>query len=144
MPPVKEGDVPVTYSIDKKQGIIRTRCAGFVNLEQVVEHFRMLEQDPDCPAALDVLLDLSETTSLPESNQLKVVNNEIGRIRSRIQFGACAIVAARDALFGMARMFEIFAANSFRAIRVFRLYADAEAWLASQRLDDPSQHSSAI
>jgi hypothetical protein len=127
--------MPVTYSIDKAQGIIRTKCAGFVTLKQVVDHFRMLEQDPDCSSCLDVLLDLSETSSLPESVQLKAVSDEIGRIRTRVQFGACAIVATRDALFGMARVFEVFAAERFRATQVFRVYEDAEAWLASQRND---------
>jgi len=142
VPPVKKGGMPVTYSIDKAQGIIRTQCAGFVTLEQVVEHFRVLGQDPNCPAHLDVLLDLRATSSLPESVQLKVVSDEISRIRTRIQFGACAIVAARDALFGMARMFEVFAAKSFRATRVFRMYADAEAWLVSQRINNLSRRSS--
>ena len=129
--------MPVTYSIDKAQRIIRTKCAGFVTLDQVVDHFRMLEQDPVCPGKLDVLLDLSETTSLPESTQLKLVSEEIGRVRTRVQFGACAIVANRDALFGMARMFEVFAAERFRATRVFRTHGEAEAWLASQRSDGP-------
>ena len=108
-------------------------------MEQVVDHFRMLEEDPACPGRLDVLLDLSETTSLPESTQLKVVSDEIGRIRSTIQFGACAIVATRDALFGMARMFEVFAAERFHETRVFRILDEAEQWLAtSQRIRDSS------
>ncbi|HVN82535.1 MAG TPA: hypothetical protein VMW38_26350 [Terriglobia bacterium] len=130
--------MPVTYSIDEAQGVIRTKCAGYVTLEQVVDHFRMLDEDPDCPAHLDVLLDLSETTSLPESNQLKIVSNEIGRIRSKIQFGTCAIVASREALFGMARMFEVFAAERFHAIQVFRILSEAEVWLASQQIRDPN------
>ena len=31
-------------------------------------------------------------------------------------FGGCAIIASRDALFGMARMFEVFAENYFGAM----------------------------
>jgi hypothetical protein len=125
--------MPVTYQLDKTQRIIRTKCVGYVTLDEVVDHFRILEQDPDCPACLDVLLDLSGTTSLPESDQLRIVSQEVSRIQTRVQFGACAIVADTDALFGMARMFEVFAAGSFRVTRAFRVLAKAEVWLDSQR-----------
>jgi len=57
--------MPVTYQIDKANGIIRTRCTGLVTIEEVIEHFRLLEQDPDCPDLVKVLFDLSEETSVP-------------------------------------------------------------------------------
>src|SRR5215813_5845170 len=125
--------MPVSYQIDQIQGIIRTKCLGNVTLDEVIEHFGALEQDPECPDHLDVLLDLSETTSKPNADQLKAVSNEIGRIRKRVRFDACAIVACQDALFGMARMFEVFAEDRFRATRVFRALDEAEKWLDSQR-----------
>jgi hypothetical protein len=58
---------------------------------------------------LDVLLDLSETTSLPGRIELRAVTTEIARIRPFVSLGRLAIVASRDALFGMARMFQAFA-----------------------------------
>ncbi len=58
----------------------------------------------------------------------------IADVRGRVKFGACAIVAPRDAMFGMMRMFEVFAQKSFRATAVFRTLAEAEAWLATQQL----------
>jgi hypothetical protein len=60
--------VPVTYEIDKARGIIRTRCAGFVTMFDVLGHFRELSEDPECPKQLDVVLDLREITSLPTSD----------------------------------------------------------------------------
>ena len=122
----------VTYEIDKANRIIRTSCRGAVTLEEVIDHFRELERDPDCPDRLDVLLDLSEQTSVPTRYNLEDVTSEIRRIRSKIQFGACAIVANTDVLFGMLRMFEVFTERYFRASRVFRARDEAEAWLASQ------------
>jgi len=123
----------VTYHIDKVKGIIRTRCIGNVTFDEVVDHFRELERDPDCPNHLDVLLDLSETTSIPEANQLRAVSYQIGRIRERVKFNACAIVACKEVLFGMMRMFEIFAEEQFRMTCVFREVGEAEAWLTSQQ-----------
>jgi hypothetical protein len=125
--------VPVTYQIDKANRIIRTRCTGPVTIEEVVEHFRVLERDPDCPDRVDVLLDLSEQTSVPKKENLQEVTREIRRIRGRVQFGICAIVACTDALFGMLRMLEVFAEQYFRESRVLRTVSEAEAWLASQQ-----------
>jgi hypothetical protein len=102
--------MPVTYEIDKAAGIIRTNCTGFVAISDVIEHFQTLEQDPDCPKRLDVVLDLRETTSFPGTEQLKAVSEEISRIRDRVRFGAGAIVVSTDAFFGNAMVFEVLAA----------------------------------
>jgi hypothetical protein len=125
--------MPVTYEIDKTKQIIRTRCAGNVTFEEVIGHFPELERDPDCPDRLDVLLDLSDLASLPQSDQLRAVSHEIDRVRGRVRFDACAIVASKDAVFGIARVFEVFAEEGFRVTRVFRTVDEAEAWLASQQ-----------
>jgi hypothetical protein len=125
--------MPVTYEIDKSRGIIRTRCVGDVVFEDIVEHFRTLVNDPDCPDRLDVVLDLSGQTTLPDSGKLRGVTHEIAKIRDRVRFDACAIVAPSDALFGLLRMFEVFAQEQFRATRVFRASGEAEAWLVAER-----------
>ena len=124
--------MPVKYQIDKVNRIIRTRCIGPVTIEEVVGHFRALERDPDCPDRMNVLLDLREETSVPKKENLEEVTREIRRIRGRVHFGTCAIVACTDAPFGMLRMFEVFAEEYFRESRVFRTASEAEAWLASQ------------
>lgn len=124
--------MPVTYSIDGGSRIIRTVCSGAVTFPEVLEHFQSLGADPACSGMLDVCLDLSETTSLPEARQIQSVSEALAAVRSKAQFRACAIVARSDALFGMMRMFSIFAEKHFRAIHVFRSSAEAEAWLASQ------------
>jgi hypothetical protein len=50
-------------------------------------------------------------------------------VRPRVQFDGCAIIASRDAVFGMARMFEVFAESYFRASRVFRTMDEGTRWL---------------
>ncbi|MGE5647557.1 MAG: STAS/SEC14 domain-containing protein [Acidobacteriota bacterium] len=124
--------MPITYRIDRSTGIIRTKCAGVVTLEDVLGHLRALESDPECPPRLDVLLDFSEWTSEANGAELRAAGDAVGSVSHRVQFGACAIVAPTDLLFGMARMFEVFAEAWFRAIQVFRAAAAAEAWLSSQ------------
>ena len=124
--------MPVKYKIDKANRIIRTRCIGPVTIEEVVDHFRVLERDPDCPDRVDVLLDLSEEISIPEKANLQKIAEEIRRIRGRVQFGTCAIIVGTDALFGMLRMFEVFTEQYFRESFVFRTVDEAEVWLASR------------
>lgn len=125
--------MPVNYEIDTTNSIIRTQCVGNVTLDEVVNHFRQLARDPNCPERLDVLLDLREQSSIPESEQLRVVTGEIARVRRRVQFGVCAIVAPRDVLYGMLRMFQVFSEAYFREAQVFRSLAEAEQWLAAER-----------
>jgi hypothetical protein len=124
----------VTYTIDANERLIRTKCVGHVTLEEVAAHFRDLARDPACPTRLDVLLDLRSVESLPHRGELEAVTVELGHLRAKVRFGLCAVVADRPALFGMLRVFEVLAQDYFTALRVFRDFAEAEAWLASQRL----------
>jgi hypothetical protein len=132
--------MPVTYRIDKANRIIRTRCIGEVTIEEVIEHFRELERDPEGVGLLDVLLDLTEQTSIPKTEYLHQITQEIWRIREKVQFGICAVAAGSDALFGMLRMFEVFAEKQFHEIRVFRTVREAAEWLAAHHptASDPS------
>ncbi len=125
-------EMPVTYHIDKTRGLIYTDCVGNVTPDEVFEHFRVLERDPECPARLDVLLDLNACTSVPDRHQLRGVSGQIGRIRDKVRFEDCAIVAGSDVLFGMSRMFEVFASAWFREVRVCRARDEAESWLSSR------------
>jgi hypothetical protein len=124
--------MPVTYRTDKTNRIIYTASIGSVTPEEVFDHFRALAQDPERPDRLNVLLDLSESASVPESEQLLEVVHQIEGISGKLQFDACAIVASRDVLFGMSRMFGVFAEKWFRTIYTCRTRDEAEAWLIAQ------------
>lgn len=113
--------------------LIRTTCHSPLTFADVIDHFRTLKDDPACSGHLDVLLDVSEADSLPATTQLGAVATELAVVRAKVQFGNCAVVATRNAMFGMMRMFEVLAARYFDAIQVFRSSAEAEAWLAAQR-----------
>jgi hypothetical protein len=121
--------MPVTYQIDPARKLIHTRCIGDVNPEEVAAHFRELARDPNLPDKLNVLLDLTEETSLPETKDLREVGSHLREVVHRVRFGACAIVACNDALFGMMRVFEVFAREYFVVTQVFRALAEAEVWL---------------
>jgi hypothetical protein len=122
--------MPVTYKLDPVAEVVETRCTGGATLDEVLAHFRELEADPSLPEKLHVLLDLAEMTSLPDRDQLKQVTRAVDQLSDRLRWGACAIVASRDALYGMSRMFEVFAEGLFAQTHVFRSREEAERWLA--------------
>jgi len=125
--------VPISYQIDAEKNLIRTTAVGQLTLEEVVDHFRTLAEDAQRPEGPDVFLDLSEVTSAPDARQLSIVVGEMKRIGAKLRFGACAILASRDALFGMMRMFEALAEEFFRETRTFRDETEALVWLVSRQ-----------
>ena len=131
--PLRSRKMPVIYHINRDTAFIETHCTGEVTLDEVLDHFLQLEAEPALPRRLDVLLDLDKTTSLPESSQLMEVTKAVERLRAKVEWGACAIVASHDALYGMSRIFEVFAEKQFARISVFRDREDAKRWIASNR-----------
>jgi hypothetical protein len=129
--------MPISYEIDGEHALVHTRCRDGVTLGEVIEHFSALRDDPRTPPRFDVLLDQREMTTVPESGQLRAVAGQAEALGGRERLGACAIVASADVLFGMSRMFEVYAEPFFAATRVFRELAAAEAWLASLRAPRP-------
>jgi hypothetical protein len=132
--------MPVTYRIDTVKKLIITTCTGEVRLADVLAHFEELGNDPACAGELDVLLNVSDQVVVPRSAQLSAVGGAISMIRDKVQFRFCAVVARGDAMFGMMRVFEVFAGKYFRAIRVFRHAPEADAWLTNQRAGQEDGH----
>jgi hypothetical protein len=130
--------MPIRHEIDPERRLIRTTCTGAVSLDQVLHHFQTLEVAADLPEPLDVLLDLSGLGSAPEAEQIQVIAAEIARLLGRVRWGRCAIVATRDLVYGVSRVLEARAEESFVAVQVFRERAAAEAWLAGERGGRPA------
>src|SRR6185503_21355386 len=109
--------MPVTYTLAPARKRILTRCFGNATFDEVLGHFDTLANDPSCPDRLDVLLDMTELTSIPETDQLWAITKKIEDVLFRVRFDRCAIVADRDVVFGMTRMFEAIAEGHFSAVR---------------------------
>jgi hypothetical protein len=129
--------VPVSYEIDRDRGLVRTRCVGATTLPEVLAHFRELAAEPALPEPLDVLLDLSELTAAPASDQVRTIADEVRAFRSKLDWGAIAIVARSDLVFGVSRMFGIVAEDQFANTGVFRSLSEAEDWLRARAAGKP-------
>jgi hypothetical protein len=126
----REIRLPIVYRLDPAAGSIETSCEADVTLDEVLEHFAELASIA-LPERLDVLLDLTPMTSLPDSAQIRVAADTLGGLRNRTRWGACAIVAKHDALFGMSRMFGVYTEPVFEQVQVFREREEAKRWLGS-------------
>jgi hypothetical protein len=104
-------------------------CSGYVTQAEVEEHFQQLSEAWPGDLKLDVLLDMSSCTSLPEISQLRDIVSQIDGLGGRQRFGTCAIVATRELLYGLLRVFEVLADQRFMKLRVFRNEPEAMAWL---------------
>lgn len=124
--------MPITFSIDMRTSLIRTIGFGDVTPAEIDEHFTQLAKVWPRGARLDVLLDLSGCTSLPQILQLQAVVSRIQMFGGRKRFGVCAIVASRELLYGLLRVFELLADRRFVAIRVFRNQPAAMIWLRAR------------
>ncbi|HEY3897175.1 MAG TPA: hypothetical protein VGM54_01085 [Chthoniobacter sp.] len=123
--------MPVRYVIDPQRQRIHTTCDGFVTFEEVCQHFEELRRNPEFRERLDVLLDLTSLTSIPTAEQLRGVVEQVALTGGRWRFGACAIIAADEALFGVVRFLEVYAIDVFTGTKVFRIADEGERWLAS-------------
>ena len=125
--------MPISFELDRTAALIRTRCYGNVTLNDVLDHFQILRDEPDLPDRLDVFLDLRDITPLPTAEQMRMASEGPGVLKGIVSFRYCAIVADRDALFGMAHMWGVFAERFFTDLNVFRSVEEADAWLQSKR-----------
>jgi hypothetical protein len=121
--------MPIVYRIDPAAGLLETACQGDVALEEVLQHFAELGT-LTLPPRLDVLLDLSDMTSLPDSGQIRIAADTLTGLRHKTSWGACAVVAKQDVIFGMSRMFGVYAEQVFARVHVCREPDEAKRWLA--------------
>lgn len=131
-PRLERLDMPITYDVDLELGLLHIRCSGNVTLAEVVSHFRELES-ASLPPRMDVLLDLSDVRSDPRTDQLRSAAREVELLKPKMEWGSCAIVAERDLVFGIARIFHTFVREHFVDANVLRDVEEARAWLASLR-----------
>jgi hypothetical protein len=121
--------MPIEYRIDHDWNLLRTTCTGVVSLQDVLEHFDVLEQDRERPPRLHVLLQLTDLETPPRSDEIQAVSRRIERLTG-LRFGLCAIVVDRDLIYGIARIFAAFAESRFEAVHVFKSESAAETWLS--------------
>jgi hypothetical protein len=125
--------MPVTYEIDADRGLIRTRCIGKTTLREVIAHFAELRSMTSLPQPLDVQLDFTELTALPNLDQLEIAADSTASLTPTLKWGVLAIVVRDQLVYDTSRIYEALISHYFQAVRIFRDGADADAWLETVR-----------
>ncbi len=122
--------MPITYRIDLELGAVFTTITGVLTDEEMIRHKEQLVKDPDFRPDLKQLSDVRGIESLdvtPEGvRHFAVMDKEHA---SRLGEHRLAIVASEDAVFGTARMYQMFTEQNVEHVQVFRDMETAREWL---------------
>ncbi len=120
----------ISYQIDPGQGLVLTTVSGVLTDEELLEHKRTLIEDPGFQPGMRELSDVREVERLEvtAAGVRKMVALD-EQNASRLGDYKLAIVAADDAAFGTARMYQMLTEANVQNIGVFREIEEAKAWL---------------
>lgn len=126
--------MPITYSIELET--ITMRAWGPVSDEDLHAYHRVLARDHDATLARRYYCDLSDIDetgiTVPGLREAVRINRTT---RSGWLLRKQAILARRDVVFGLARMYELMADPLPWELRVFRTATEAQRWLALEDHD---------
>jgi hypothetical protein len=114
------------YRIDKSRRIVFSRATGIVTDEVLLDHQQRLSADPDFEPDFRQLYDFCDVEELQATSmgvRELAINNPFGRGAQR------ALVAGSQAVYGVARMFQIMAEKGPDRIEVFYSLEEALDWL---------------
>lgn len=118
--------MPARYEIDTERRIILSSASGTLKDEDLQSHQQALLSDPAFAPTFCQLWDFRGIDRVEVSNALL---RELAGSRSFAPGAKRAVVASRDLLYGLARMFQIMHDDAPEDFQVFRTLEDATSWL---------------
>jgi hypothetical protein len=122
--------MPIRVNVDETRKLVEVVFEGELTGSDVADLMDRHLRDPSSALPLG-LFDLSGVTAMGiSSDSVRAAARRVAEhVNSRVEEGKLAIVAPRDLLFGMARMYGILRSESPVEVRVFRQRGEAESWL---------------
>jgi len=123
--------LPISYEIDSASSMIRFELAGTLRSTEIIDALAQLRGDPDLERGMDILGDHSRLENFATTDLVLRTLPHLGRLVEALGPFRCAVVAPRDAQFGMVNV-AIAYAQKYPDVRIrpFRSRDEAEAWLA--------------
>jgi len=124
-----------TYVIDREAGLVRITVTGRDTAADNERRIREIANDLAWSPGMDVLLDFTGATEVDVAPaEMEAIAMMQAGIDALIGDGSLAIVAGRDLIYGLSRMYETIAeAKVSIKIRVFRDLREGEEWLGTSR-----------
>jgi hypothetical protein len=113
--------MPINYKFFKSFNLVYAVGTGSLTDQDCTSHAYQLFHDPDFDYDYDELLDLSRVTAVDLTNDgVYMTSLEVLQHRDLLVNAKLAIVAPTEALYGMARMYELMLSPYLRNTQVFR------------------------
>ena len=117
-------------SIDKERKLAEITANGRVNVLELKDIFLEIVEHEDWQAGFNMLCDYSGIENFDVTTKdIDDITKWQTSIDALIGDGRCAVVACRDAVYDMSRMWEIISSECSQQICVFRQMNDAVTWL---------------
>lgn len=122
--------MPITYEINKEQGVIYTTATGSLDDTDIAAFKQKLTSDPDYRPGMKELSDVRGV------DEFRVTAAGISRFagmdedsEDMVKEHRLAIIATEDVIFGMARMYQFQTEKSKPNVQIFRDLQQAREWL---------------
>jgi hypothetical protein len=121
--------MPIAIAFAEPDTLILT-AAGAVTFAEVAVTLDELLDDPRISEGTRVLCDCRQVTDTPSTPELRLIARDLAPLRER-GVTRMAVCAESTFVYGVARMFAVFADMIGISVGAFRRMEDAERWLAS-------------
>ena len=119
-----------SIKIDKYGRMAQITARGSVNVLELKEIFLEIVGHRDWQAGFNMLCDYRGIVDFAVTTRdIDNINEWQASIDAVIGDGKCAVVACKDLVYGMSRMWELISSERSQQIRVFRQMKDAVIWL---------------
>jgi len=119
-----------SIKIDKYGRMAQITARGSVNVLELKEIFLETVEHRDWQAGFKMLCDYRGIVDFAVTTRdIDNINEWQASIDAVIGDGKCAVVACKDLVYGMSRMWELISSERSQQIRVFRQMKDAVIWL---------------
>jgi hypothetical protein len=119
--------MPVVVGFSRPDTFL-VHASGVVTYTEVQRSVDDLLAHPGLSDARKLLVDGHAVTAAPSSNELRAIVRDMKPLMDR-DIRTMAIVTDRSFVYGVARMFGVFAEAFGMRVRAFRTIAEGEAWL---------------
>ena len=118
---------------DKERKLAEITANGKVNVLELKDIFLEIVEHEDWQAGFNMLCDYSNIENFDVSTKdIDDITEWQVSIDELIGDGRCAVIASKDSVYGMSRMWEILSSERSQQICVFRQMNDAITWLGNK------------
>lgn len=122
--------MPVELS-HQEPGTFVITASGVVTHEEATRLLNTLRQHPRMGPGTELLADARAVTGVPSTEELRAIATLLRPLREH-GLGPVAIVSSTAFVYGVARMFAVFAELMDARVAAFRSMDEARAWLAAE------------